>query len=51
MKTPCKDCEDRHAACWSGYERYKIWKTEKDAAKNKVAYERLRMERIWKGAK
>lgn len=51
MKTPCMDCKERHTACWGKCEKYQTWKAEKDAAKNKVEYERLKMKQIWKGAK
>ena len=25
-KPPCKDCTDRHEACWGKCEKYKKWK-------------------------
>lgn len=30
VKFPCKDCPDRHQACWSDCERYKQAKAEQD---------------------
>ena len=27
---PCKDCVDRHEACWSDCERYKAYRAELD---------------------
>lgn len=31
MNCPCKDCPDRHTACWGGCERYKEWRAERTA--------------------
>ena len=28
--SPCKDCADRHEACWSKCEKYKAWKSRLD---------------------
>lgn len=25
---PCKDCEERHTACWDKCQRYQAWKAE-----------------------
>lgn len=33
MKSPCKDCENRHEACWSNCEKYKEWRSVFDANK------------------
>ena len=27
---PCKDCADRHEACWGKCEKYKAWKLRLD---------------------
>lgn len=27
---PCKDCHDRHQACWGDCASYKLWKAEQD---------------------
>ena len=27
---PCKDCTDRHEACWGKCEKYKAWKSRLD---------------------
>ncbi len=32
MTGPCKGCQDRHPACHDMCEKYKAWKTERDAA-------------------
>ena len=29
-KPPCKNCIERHSACWSGCEKYKAWKSRLD---------------------
>ena len=29
-KPPCKDCADRHEACWGKCEKYKAWKARLD---------------------
>lgn len=29
---PCKDCQDRHRACWGDCSGYKLWKAEQDGA-------------------
>ena len=29
-KPPCKDCADRHEACWGKCEKYKEWKLRLD---------------------
>ena len=29
---PCKNCTDRHEACWGGCEKYKAWKLKIDEA-------------------
>lgn len=29
-KPPCKDCTDRHEACWGKCEKYKAWKSRLD---------------------
>ena len=29
-KPPCKNCIDRHYACWGGCEKYKAWKSRLD---------------------
>ena len=29
-KPPCKDCADRHEACWGKCEKYKAWKSRLD---------------------
>ena len=29
MKYPCKDCEDRHQACWDTCDRYKTVRESK----------------------
>lgn len=31
-RAPCKDCPDRHEACWSKCEKHKAWKREHDQA-------------------
>ena len=41
MINPCKDCADRHPACHSHCEKYKEWKAEWDALREK---ERRRKE-------
>ena len=28
--SPCKDCPDRHEACWGKCEKYKSWKSMLD---------------------
>lgn len=33
---PCKDCEDRHAACHCTCERYKRWKEDSDKIKAEI---------------
>ena len=38
---PCYGCEDRHAECHAGCERYAAWKAEHEAEKD----ERYRRER------
>lgn len=35
MISPCKDCADRHPACHSHCEKYKEWKAEWDALREK----------------
>jgi hypothetical protein len=27
---PCKDCVDRHEACWGKCKKYKVWKSRLD---------------------
>ena len=29
-KPPCKDCTNRHEACWGKCEKYKAWKARLD---------------------
>ena len=29
-KPPCKNCTERHEACWGGCEKYKAWKLRLD---------------------
>ena len=29
-KPPCKNCIERHSACWGGCEKYKAWKSRLD---------------------
>lgn len=33
--SPCKDCKDRHMACWDGCEKYKEWKSAFEDNKQK----------------
>jgi predicted ATP-dependent serine protease len=38
--SPCKDCKDRHEACWGKCEKYKAWKTRLDEVnKRRKEYE------------
>jgi predicted ATP-dependent serine protease len=30
LNSPCKDCPDRHEACWGKCEKYKAWRTARD---------------------
>jgi hypothetical protein len=39
MNGPCKDCPDRHTACWGHCERYQEWRAER---KKEAAAERER---------
>ena len=32
-ESPCKDCPDRHRACWDQCAKYAHWKAEFDKAK------------------
>lgn len=37
---PCKDCKDRHEACWGKCEKYKAWKSRLDEVnKRRKEYE------------
>ena len=37
---PCKDCTDRHEACWGKCEKYKSWKSRLDEVnKRRKEYE------------
>ena len=39
-KPPCKDCVDRHEACWGKCEKYKTWKSRLDEVnKRRKEYE------------
>lgn len=39
-KPPCKDCVDRHEACWGNCENYKAWKSQLDEVnKRRKKYE------------
>ena len=39
-KSPCKDCIDRHEACWGKCEKYKSWKSQLDEVnKRRKEYE------------
>lgn len=63
MKAPCKNCPDRHEACWGHCEKYKAWiaeyHKEQAAEKERKLRDResfLRSERVgkayfrtWKG--
>lgn len=43
---PCKDCADRHEACWGGCDRYKEWKKRlDDLNKARKEYDRTRYNR------
>lgn len=33
--SPCKDCADRHKACWDKCEKYKAWKSRLDEVNKK----------------
>ncbi len=33
--SPCKDCADRHEACWGKCEKYKAWKSQLDELNKK----------------
>ena len=38
--SPCKDCTDRHEACWGKCEKYKEWKSRLDEVnKRRKEYE------------
>lgn len=38
--SPCKDCSDRHEACWGKCEKYKAWKSRLDEVnKRRKEYE------------
>lgn len=40
---PCKNCEERHTACWDKCPKYKAWRTESERIKEaKRAYEEER---------
>jgi hypothetical protein len=30
LNSPCKDCPDRHEACWGQCEKYKTWRETRD---------------------
>ena len=61
ITAPCKDCPDRHYACWGSCEKYKAFRKELDRAREARRDEMLRksvtseslertMKRIhWKG--
>ena len=51
MRNPCQHCEERHTLCHSKCKKHLAWKAEWDKTKNAVEYERLKMEKIWKGAR
>ena len=39
-KSRCKDCTDRHEACWGKCEKYKAWKSQLDEVnKRRKEYE------------
>ncbi len=39
-KPPCKNCIERHSACWGGCEKYKAWKSRLDEInRNRREYE------------
>lgn len=40
---PCKDCTDRHEACWGKCEKYKAWKLRLEELNNaRHEYDRTR---------
>jgi hypothetical protein len=41
VKTPCYNCEDRHACCWDNCERYQEWKAKKEEAKKSDIGDRI----------
>lgn len=46
MGSPCKNCPDRHEACWGGCEKYQQWKAtyHKEQAAEKEWRKRNREE-------
>jgi hypothetical protein len=45
---PCKDCADRHPACHSHCEKYKEWKVEWDALREKERRRKEQEEIGWR---
>ena len=42
---PCKNCEERHTACWDRCPKYKAWKAEAEKIKEaKRAYDEERFK-------
>lgn len=43
---PCKDCQERHLACWQDCERYKKAKRE-HTEKKRMRAETKRLDKVW----
>lgn len=43
---PCKDCQDRHQACWQHCEKY-IKAKQAHMDKTRARAEQKKMERVW----
>lgn len=46
MSGPCKDCADRHTACWGTCEKYGDYKKELEALKRATQMDKLYVRRI-----
>lgn len=42
MNAPCKNCPDRHEACWGHCEKYKAWKAEYQKEQEAVKERKMR---------
>ena len=41
MKTPCKDCAERHKGCWGDCEKYKAFDAENVRRREKAQQEQI----------
>lgn len=50
MMNPCKDCPDRHRACWDSCDKYKQFKMEIQKVKDDNKQRRLVDDVLFQGA-